>query len=179
NCYLCPRTTLLPMWMDRTDQTSNNGMQRTALRAAADAKHWTVNERPMAADGWPRVVPPGRGHEMIKLAIPGFGPLEISRVVTDYTGTHSFKGVVRRSVRTRLARLAKLVEIHVLTVDTFGTARRELAQLPVELHLLNNKRRNDKEKQRFVLKYQPKHVAAFGNGTIDPNRRNLAHDCLS
>ena len=35
---------------------------------------------------------------MIKLTIPGFGPLEISRVVTDYTGTHSFKGVVSRII---------------------------------------------------------------------------------
>ena len=104
---------------------------------------------------------------MIKLDIPGFGPLEIRRVVTDYTGTHSFQGVVRRSVRTRLARLARLVEVHVLTVDTFGTARRELARLPVELHFLKNDRRNDKEKLRFVLKHEPAHVAAFGNGTID------------
>jgi soluble P-type ATPase len=104
---------------------------------------------------------------MIKLMVPGFGPLEIIRVVTDYTGTHSFKGIVRRSVRTRLARLARLVEVHVLTVDTFGTARRELARLPVELHFLNDERRNDQEKERFVLKHQPKHVAAFGNGAID------------
>jgi soluble P-type ATPase len=87
--------------------------------------------------------------------------------VTDYTGTHSFKGVVRRSVRNRLARLAKLVEVHVLTIDTFGTVRRELAQLPIELHLLRKDKRNDQEKQRFVMKYEPKHVAAFGNGTID------------
>ena len=57
---------------------------------------------------------------MIKLMIPGFGPLEIVRVVTDYTGTHSFKGGVRKSVRTRLAQLAKLLEVQVLTVDTFG-----------------------------------------------------------
>jgi soluble P-type ATPase len=105
---------------------------------------------------------------MIKLMIPGFGALEVRRVVTDYTGTHSFKGVVRRTVRTRLARLAGLVDVHVLTVDTFGTARRELARLPVELHFLNDDRsRNDKEKQRFVMKYEPKHVAAFGNGTMD------------
>jgi soluble P-type ATPase len=104
---------------------------------------------------------------MIRLMVPGFGPLEIRRVVTDYTGTHSFKGVVRRSVRMRLARLARLVEVHVLTVDTFGTARRELARVPAALHFLNDDRRNDKEKQRFVLKHQPKHVAAFGNGTID------------
>jgi soluble P-type ATPase len=104
---------------------------------------------------------------VIKLSIPGFGPLEIRRVVTDYTGTHSFKGVVRRSVRVRLARLARLVEVHVLTVDTFGTARRELAKLPVTLHFLESPARLDKEKQRFVRKYEPKHVAAFGNGTID------------
>ena len=104
---------------------------------------------------------------MIKLAIPGFGPLEIRRVVTDYTGTHSFQGVVRRSVRTRLARLGKLVEVHVLTIDTFGTVRRELAQLPVELYFLKKERRNDKEKQQVVLNYEPKYVAAFGNGTID------------
>ena len=104
---------------------------------------------------------------MIKLTIPGFGLLEIRRVVTDYTGTHSFKGVVRRSVKTRLTRLAKLVEVHVLTIDTFGTVRRELARLPVELHLLKNGSHNDREKQRFVLSYEPKHVAAFGNGTID------------
>lgn len=104
---------------------------------------------------------------MIKLMIPGFGPLEIRRVVTDYTGTHSFKGVVRRSVRTRLAQLGRLVEVHVLTADTLGTARRELARLPVELHVLSSDTRQDKEKQRFVMKYQPKHVAAFGNGTID------------
>jgi soluble P-type ATPase len=105
--------------------------------------------------------------EMIKLMIPGFGPLEISRVVTDYTGTHSFKGVVRRSVKSRLKQLGKLVEVHVLTVDTFGTARSELARLPIELHILKNDKRNDKQKQRFVLQHEPKHVAAFGNGTID------------
>jgi soluble P-type ATPase len=104
---------------------------------------------------------------MIKLAIPGFGPLEINCIVTDYTGTHSFGGVVRSGVRARLARLARLVEVHVLTVDTFGTARRELARLPVKLHVLEDKARQDMQKRRFVLEHQPKHVAAFGNGNID------------
>ena len=104
---------------------------------------------------------------MLERKIPGFGPLEIRRVVTDYTGTHSCHGVVRKNVRARLARLAELVEVHVLTIDTFGTARRELARLPIELHFLTSKQRNDREKQRFVLKHEPKFVAAFGNGTID------------
>jgi soluble P-type ATPase len=104
---------------------------------------------------------------MIKLTITGFRPLEIRQVVTDYTGTHSFQGLVRRSLKARLSRLGKLVEVHVLTMDTFGTPRREFARLPVELHFLHADRRNDKEKQQFVLKREPMHVAAFGNGTID------------
>ena len=74
---------------------------------------------------------------------------------------------MRKSVRARLARLAKLVEVHVLTIDTFGTARRELRGLPIELNFLTSKQRNDREKQRYVLKQEPKFVAAFGNGTID------------
>jgi soluble P-type ATPase len=104
---------------------------------------------------------------VIKIAIPGFGPLVIHRVVTDYTGTHSYKGVVRRTVRTRLARLARLVEVHVITVDTFGTVRRELKGLPLELHFLKASTRQDRQKQRFVLRYEPQHLAAFGNGNID------------
>src|SRR5262249_11790213 len=104
---------------------------------------------------------------MIKLAIPGFGHLEIHRGVTDFTGTHSFKGVVRKSVRTRLARLARLVEVHVLTVDTFGTAHRQLARLPLTLHVLRPDGCHDKAKQRFVRTHEPSRVAAFGNGTID------------
>lgn len=104
---------------------------------------------------------------MIKLLIPGFGPLEIRQVVTDYTGTHSLQGIVRKSVKARLTRLARLVEVHVLTIDTFGTVRREIGRLPVELHILKSKTHNDKEKERFVLKHEPKHIAAFGNGIID------------
>ena len=104
---------------------------------------------------------------VIKIAVPGLGALEISRVVTDYTGTHSFKGRVRPGVRARLARLARLVEVHVLTVDTFGTVRRELRQIPIKLHILKSGGRHDRQKQRFVLRHDPKHVAAFGNGNID------------
>jgi hypothetical protein len=37
-CYPCPWTKLLPMSPDRTPWRSNNSMQRTALRAAADAE---------------------------------------------------------------------------------------------------------------------------------------------
>jgi soluble P-type ATPase len=104
---------------------------------------------------------------MIKLAIPGFGPLEIRHVVSDYTGTHSFQGAVRGSIKALLTRLAELVEVHIVTVDTFGTARRELEQLPIQLHFLEDATGLDEQKRQFVLQYDPKHVAAFGNGNTD------------
>ncbi len=103
---------------------------------------------------------------MIRLDIPGFGTREIARVVTDYSGTHAFAGALRDGVRRRLARLAQQVEVHVLTSDTFGTAARELEDLPVELHLLSGTR-HDEQKRAYALEHDAGHVAAFGNGKND------------
>lgn len=103
---------------------------------------------------------------MIQLDIPGFGSREISRIVSDYTGTHAFAGVLRSGVKTRLVQLAALVEVHILTSDTFGTARRELGDLPVTLNLLEGKQ-HDEQKRAYVLTRNPQYVAAFGNGNND------------
>jgi soluble P-type ATPase len=103
---------------------------------------------------------------MIRFSIPGFGSREISRVVSDYSGTHAFSGALRPGVRTRLAQLAKLAEVHILTSDTFGTARQELEGLPLTLHLLDGER-HDEQKLAYVLEMEPKRVAAFGNGNND------------
>lgn len=103
---------------------------------------------------------------MIRIDIPGFGSREITTVVTDYTGTHAFAGRLRSAVRTRLLGLARQAEIHVLTSDTFGTAERELGDLPVTLHLLAGDK-HDEQKRAFVLENDPGHMAAFGNGNND------------
>ncbi len=106
------------------------------------------------------------GETMIRIEIPGFGPREIQTVVTDYSGTHAFEGELRDGVRSRLTELAGLVDVFVLTSDTFGTAERELAGLPVTLHLLEGER-HDQQKRAFVLEKDAGHVAAFGNGNND------------
>lgn len=103
---------------------------------------------------------------MIKLDIPGFGLREISRVVSDYSGTHSFAGTLRPEVKHRLQRLADLVEVHILTSDTFGTAKQEFSDLPVVLHLLDGTN-HDEQKRAYVQEMEPRHVAAFGNGNND------------
>ena len=103
---------------------------------------------------------------MIRLDIPGFGIREISCVVSDYTGTHAFAGTLREGVKSRLTRLGELVDVHILTSDTFGTAAQELSDLPVTLHLLTGDD-HDEQKRAYVLRQDPKHVAAFGNGNND------------
>jgi len=69
-------------------------------------------------------------------------------------------------VRQRLIALAKLVDIHILTADTFGTAGRELAKLPIAIHLLGP-RRQDEQKARYVKRWALAHAAALGNGNND------------
>jgi len=103
----------------------------------------------------------------IRIEIPGFGPLMIQQVVSDYTGTLSAGGKLSAGVRERLTRLAELVDIHILTSDTFGTVRSELAEIPLEIRILERDR-HDVQKQRFVTEQcQARHVAAFGNGSND------------
>jgi soluble P-type ATPase len=102
----------------------------------------------------------------ITLEIPGFGRLELSTLVSDYTGTLSYGGKVSAGVEQRIVRLAELLEIHILTADTLGTVEREMGHLPVSIHRLEAGQQ-DVQKQRFVETIPPARVAAFGNGNND------------
>lgn len=102
----------------------------------------------------------------IAVDIPGFGRFELHAIVSDYTGTLSRGGKISRDVERRLLPLAELVDIHILTADTFGTAERELGNLPVEMHRLESLHQ-DVQKMEFVRSLSPEHVVAFGNGNND------------
>jgi soluble P-type ATPase len=101
----------------------------------------------------------------IAIDIPGFGLRDIRIVVSDYTGTHSRGGSVRPAVRKRLRKLAKLVDLHVITADSFGSAAEELRGI-TKPYLLRTSR-HDEEKATYVCRFDLTHVAAFGNGNND------------
>ncbi len=71
----------------------------------------------------------------IQIDIPGFGRREITTVVSDYTGTHSRGGKLVEGVHERLMRLGELVDIHIISADSFGTAEQQLKGLPLTLEL--------------------------------------------
>jgi soluble P-type ATPase len=101
----------------------------------------------------------------IKIEIPGLGNRNIKTVVSDYTGTHSFNGKVRAQVKARLRQLARQLELHIITADSFGTAARELKGIAKPYLLKSDK--HDVEKEEYVARFDLKHVAAFGNGNND------------
>jgi len=101
----------------------------------------------------------------IAIEIPGFGQRVIHAVVSDYTGTLSCHGKLTPGVRPLLRRLSKLVDLMIVTADTYGTARQQLRGIAVP-HMLARKRQ-DLEKRDFVKRFDLKNVAALGNGNND------------
>ena len=103
----------------------------------------------------------------ILVHIPGFGSRQVRAVVSDYSGTLSRGGQLTRGVAQRLRALAELVDIHILTSDTFGRAQNELKGLTLRLEILSRDH-HDIQKRDYVLgRFDPARAAAFGNGNND------------
>jgi soluble P-type ATPase len=103
---------------------------------------------------------------VIEIAIPGFGKLELTDLVCDYNGTLALDGLLLESARARLPSLSEHVRVHVITGDTFGTARAGLHGLPCEVSLLPAENQAA-AKERFVEDLGVTRVVAIGNGRND------------
>lgn len=103
---------------------------------------------------------------MFDLDVPGFGAVKLKHCVTDFTGTLSVDGKLLPGVRERLNEVAGLVEVHVLTADTFGRARAELDGVQCEIRILTGEG-HDEQKEDFVKALGAEGVIALGNGNND------------
>lgn len=103
---------------------------------------------------------------MIALDIPGFGPLALEHLVLDYNGTLAVDGRLLPGVAEALAALAADLSIHVITADTFGLAREQLAGLPLQLHIAPVEGQAE-TKLAFIVGLGADKVAAIGNGRND------------
>lgn len=103
----------------------------------------------------------------IQIDIPGFRTLNITAVCSDYTGTLSLEGQLLHGVKRRLHELAELVEIHVVTSDTRGTARQELKGIPLELKIISGQKHDRLKNNYMKTQFDPKHTVVLGNGRND------------
>jgi soluble P-type ATPase len=110
---------------------------------------------------------------MVSIDVPGYGALRIAHLVMDFNGTLAIDGGLIRGVKGRLRRLAKQLDLHVVTADTFGRAGSELEGLPCKIVILE-RRRQDRAKAAYVQRLGARATACIGNGRNDRAMLDIA-----
>jgi soluble P-type ATPase len=103
---------------------------------------------------------------MIAVDIPGLRELRLEHLVLDYNGTLAEDGKLLPDVAAALQALAQVLQIHVVTADTFGCAAEQLASLPVDLIIVPDTAQADR-KLEFITSLDADKVVAVGNGRND------------
>jgi soluble P-type ATPase len=103
---------------------------------------------------------------MIAVDIPGFRALRLEHLVLDYNGTLAIDGAALPGVAAHLRALAAALRIHVITADTFGRVRGELAGHPLEI-VITPQTAQAEAKRDFVSMLGADAVVAIGNGRND------------
>jgi soluble P-type ATPase len=103
---------------------------------------------------------------MIEISIPGHGLLRLRYLVLDFNGTIAVDGDLIPGVKDALRTLAKDLEIHVVTADTFGSVRSRLKGLPCSVSILPGENQ-DAAKLEYVKGLGPGSTVCMGNGRND------------
>jgi soluble P-type ATPase len=103
---------------------------------------------------------------MFELDIPGFGPVRLGHLISDFTGTLSVDGKLVPGVKERLNKISEMMKVHILTADTFGMAKMELGDVHCEIHILEGNA-HDVQKEDYVKRLNEEGAVALGNGNND------------
>lgn len=103
---------------------------------------------------------------MIQIDLPGTGTINLDVLVLDYNGTLALDGEMLDTVKDYLIRLSTILEIHILTADTFGCAGQQCKDLPVQVKVLES-RDHTAEKADYLLEFNSRGIIAIGNGSND------------
>jgi soluble P-type ATPase len=103
---------------------------------------------------------------VIRVVIPGGPNLDLEFLVLDFNGTVARDGILLPGVHGRLTALASDLLIHVLTADTFGTAKAHLEGIPCKVSVMAPANQ-DVEKVQYVQKLGANAAVCVGNGRND------------
>jgi len=103
---------------------------------------------------------------MLQVDIPGFGPITLEHLVSDFTGTLSVGGKLLPGVEERLNHIAEFLQVQVLTADTFGVARQGLDNVNCTVHILSGAS-HDRQKEQHIIDLGAEKIVALGNGNND------------
>ena len=97
------------------------------------------------------------------IEVPAGPALRIEHLVLDLNGTLSDRGRLIPGVGERIARLATDLSLHLLTADTFGTARALAEELGISVATIES----GQDKAAVVADLGPDATVAIGNGRND------------
>lgn len=103
---------------------------------------------------------------MLEIDIPGFRSLRLDHLVLDYNGTIACDGCLVDGIPERLAALLGDLRIHVVTADTFGRAREQLAEIETELLILPEDHQEIR-KLEYITALGANVCVCIGNGRND------------
>ncbi len=103
----------------------------------------------------------------LNLDIPGGKILELQGVLCDMNGTLTIDGQMSPKVAESLQKVSAIMKVYIITADTFGTARKIFAPLPVKLIGMPAETPGTVAKLDFLKKLGPQTHAAIGNGYND------------
>jgi soluble P-type ATPase len=103
---------------------------------------------------------------MLQISIPGHKELRLEHLVLDYNGTLACDGEILAGVLPALEALARDLEIHVVTADTFGKVQSRMQTAPCKLVVLPQEDQ-DLGKLKYVEQLGAERVVSIGNGRND------------
>lgn len=103
---------------------------------------------------------------MIEIDIPDFGRLQLVHLVMDYNGTLAIDGKLIDGVVECLKELSGKLQLHVLTADTFGLARKQLQHAPCKLIILAQPNQAQ-AKLDYIDQIGADQTVCIGNGRND------------
>lgn len=103
---------------------------------------------------------------MLNVFIPSSKELHFKNLCLDLNGTIAFNRNVIDSVPPMLDKLKDILDIYVLTADTFSNAADILTDLPVKIYY-TDERGQSESKARFIAELGAENTIAIGNGYND------------
>lgn len=110
---------------------------------------------------------------MLKFDIPGFGNLNLTNAIFDFNGTLATEGQLIDGIAGRLNLLSERINLHIITGDSFGKAKSELADIKCKLTILPAENQATLKKD-YLYELGPSTTLAVGNGRNDQYMLNDA-----
>lgn len=102
----------------------------------------------------------------VKITVPHYNTLILRDIILDYNGTLALDGELKEAVRPLLGALAARYRVHVITSDTFGSVKAQLAGFDVTIKVLESDD-HTAEKAAYIDTLGCAHCGAVGNGNND------------